>query len=91
MPTAYKGKLRITCKPDVCIQDPLRANATEECFTCPEAACEILDLDDRVILAIGQLNDPAGTVPLPGAILLRDGPETGEPETAAAKKGKKKR
>jgi hypothetical protein len=76
MPTAYKSKLRVTCRVDTCIQDPLRANATEACFTCPEAACEILDLDDRVILAIGQLAAAPET------------PETAEPVKA---KGNKKR
>ena len=67
MPTAYKGKLRIACRVALCIQDPAKADATETCFTCPEAACEILDLDDRVILAIGQLM----------AKLLRDTPSPG--------------
>jgi len=79
MPTAYKGKLRISCKREVCSKDPVRADAAENCFACPEAACEILDLDDRVLLAVGVLD---ASVP--------ETTEEKEPETVA-EKGKRKR
>lgn len=79
MPTAYKGKLRIACRAEICIQDPVRADATENCFACREAVCEILGLDDQVRLAIGVLD--AG----PETEAMKPAPK------AAPEKGKKKR
>lgn len=89
MPTPYKGKLRITCGREVCDRDRVRADATVACFGCADAVCEILDLDDKVLLAFVE-----------PSIELRADPETSQalseetitekPETVA-KKGREKR
>lgn len=80
MPTPYKGKLRISCKREVCYGDPVRADVKADCFGCADAAVEILDLDDRVILSLGEFHI---------AFLSKPAPSEAAPE-GVAKKVKKK-
>jgi hypothetical protein len=49
MPTAYKGKIRITCGKEACPNDPARADVGSDCFICADSQSEILDLEDRTI------------------------------------------
>ena len=49
MPTAFRGKIRISCGRDFCTVDAIRENVQATCAGCPDAINEILDLDDRVM------------------------------------------
>ena len=58
MPTAYKGKIRITCGKEACPNDPSRPDVGSDCFICADSQSEILDLEDRTLIGIGQRPDP---------------------------------
>lgn len=62
MPTAYKGKIRITCGKEECPQDPARADVGSDCFICADSQSEILDLEDRTLIGIGQRPDPGSEI-----------------------------
>jgi hypothetical protein len=58
MPTAYKGKIRITCKVGACWNDPARADVGSDCIGCADSRSDILDLEDRTLAGIGRRVDP---------------------------------
>lgn len=57
MPTAYKGKIRISCKQDKCVKDKIKRDVTPDCFVCGHSQSEVLDLEDKVVCMIGELKE----------------------------------
>ena len=55
MPETYRGRIRIRCAAETCIQDALRADVVPECVSCGRAVPEIFGLDDRALLRIPHL------------------------------------
>jgi hypothetical protein len=53
MPTAYKGKIRISCSREACSKVTIKADVTVDCYGCAAAVVEILDLKDEAIYNIG--------------------------------------
>lgn len=87
MPTAYKGKIRITCGNEACANDPARADVGSDCFICADSRSEILDMEDRTLIGIGQRPDPGPEI-MPEIDQI-SAPEQGpddKPEKSAAKR-----
>ncbi len=49
MLTPYKGKVKILCKENKCIEDKTRENVTSDCINCPSGLVEIINLEEQVI------------------------------------------
>lgn len=52
MPTAYKGKLKISCTREACSVDPVRADVGIGCPGCEAALLEIVDFEGRVLMIL---------------------------------------
>jgi hypothetical protein len=85
MPTAYKGKIRITCGKEACPNDPARADVGSDCFICADSQSEILDLEDRTLVWIGQRSDPGPEIipALEQAAAPEQGPDDKQEKSAA--------